>query len=129
LTDSELWSFRKSLVEQLSEPRLPSVSLAQTVAKFVDEAGKDAAVRRARLRQVMGFAAEFYRDLLHLQSGILISDDQELRQQTQQAIENGHNDGEATAGRLDRCLEAITQIERNANQATLIECWLDDLAS
>jgi hypothetical protein len=30
---------------------------------------------------------------------------------------------------LDRCLEAEQQLDRNANQATLLECWLDDLAS
>ncbi|MGI9428646.1 MAG: hypothetical protein ACR2NM_08310, partial [Bythopirellula sp.] len=30
---------------------------------------------------------------------------------------------------LDRCLEAELQLDRNANQATLLECWLDDLAS
>ena len=37
--------------------------------------------------------------------------------------------GPATAAVcLDRCLDAAEQIDRNANQATLIECWLDDLA-
>jgi hypothetical protein len=34
----------------------------------------------------------------------------------------------AVAVCLDRCLDAAEQIDRNANQATLIECWLDDLA-
>jgi hypothetical protein len=33
-----------------------------------------------------------------------------------------------TALRLDRCLDAAAQIDRNANQSTLVECWLDDLA-
>ena len=28
---------------------------------------------------------------------------------------------------LERCLEAMVQLDANANQATLIECWLDDL--
>jgi hypothetical protein len=36
---------------------------------------------------------------------------------------------EATATRLERCLAAAAQIDRNANQSTLIECWLDDLAA
>jgi hypothetical protein len=31
--------------------------------------------------------------------------------------------------RLSRCLEAAEQVDRNANQTTLIECWLDDLAT
>ena len=42
-------------IERLSEPVLDSVRLAQTVAAFVDEAGKEASARRARLRQVVGF--------------------------------------------------------------------------
>ncbi len=29
--------------------------------------------------------------------------------------------------RVDRCLEALVQIDANANLATLIECWIDDL--
>jgi len=35
---------------------------------------------------------------------------------------------DAAAASLDRCLDAEYQISRNANQTTLIECWLDDLA-
>ena len=129
LTDSELWSFRNTLVEQLAMPQLPSVQLAQTVAAFVDEAGKEASARRARLRQVIGFAGEFYRQLLHAQCGVSVSDDRELQEHVHRAVEAGLDDSELSAVRLDRCVDAAGQIDRNANQATLIECWLDDLAA
>lgn len=128
LADPELWSFRNTLFERLSEPMLPSVALAQTVAKFVEEAGKEASARRARLRQVIAFAAEFQRQLLHAQCGAELSDDRELRSHVERALERGHGRSELTAARLDRCLDAAAQIDRNANQTTLIECWLDDLA-
>ena len=128
LADPELWSFRNTLYERLSEPMLDSVRLAQTVAAFVDEAGKEASARRARFRQVVGFAAEFYRQLLHAQCGTALSADRELQGHVQRAIERGADDREAAAARLDRCLDAAAQIDRNANQATLIECWMDDLA-
>jgi hypothetical protein len=36
-------------------------------------------------------------------------------------------DIEAAAESADRCLDALTHIDRNANQSTLIEAWLDDL--
>ena len=36
---------------------------------------------------------------------------------------------DAALAALDRTLEAEEQLDRNANQATLLECWLDDLAS
>jgi DNA polymerase III subunit delta' len=128
LADPELWSFRNTLFERLSEPALPSVALAKTVAAFVDEAGKEASARRARLRQVVAFAAEFYRQLLRTQCGVSTSEDKELQIHVCRAVEQGLVNSEASSARLDRCLDAASQIDRNANQSTLIECWLDDLA-
>jgi DNA polymerase-3 subunit delta' len=129
LADPELWSFRNTLLDRLAEPVLRSVQLAQTVAAFVDEAGKEASARRGRLRQVVGFAAEFYRQLLHAQCGISVSEDKELQSRVGQAIERGLSASGFSAARLDRCLDAAAQIDRNTNQSTLIECWLDDLAA
>ena len=31
------------------------------------------------------------------------------------------------ADRLQRCLDALTQVDANANLPTLIECWIDDM--
>lgn len=129
LTDPELWSFRNTLFEQLGRPMVPSVELAKTVSAFVDAAGKEAPARRARFRQVVAFAAEFYRQLLHAQSGVSVSDDRELQACVRRAIDSGLVNSEASAVQLDRCLDAAAQIDRNANQATLIESWLDDLAA
>jgi len=128
LADPELWSFRNTLFERLCEPVLDSVRVAQTVAAFVDEAGKEASARRARLRQVVAFAAEFYRQLLHAQCGVSISEERELKSLVGRAQQNPLGDSELSARRLERCLEAAGQIDRNANQSTLIEGWLDDLA-
>jgi primosomal protein N'' len=53
-----------------------------------------------------------------------------LRRFVAQAAAGPSSDGvAAAAARLDRCLEALEQIDRNANQATLIEAWLDSLAA
>jgi DNA polymerase-3 subunit delta' len=128
LADPELWAFRSALVEHLCRPTLDNVPLAQTVAAFVEAAGKEAPARRARLRQAVAFAAEYYRQLLHAQCGVPPSGDRQLPDCAAQAIARGETDAEATATRLDRCLAAAAQVDRNANQATLIECWLDDLA-
>jgi DNA polymerase III subunit delta' len=128
LSDRDLWSFRNSLYERLSEPTLDSVQMAKTVGTFVDEAGKEAPARRARFRQVVAFSAEFYRQLIRAQCGVSTSDDLELRTHVGRAIERGSTDSDRAAARLDRCIDAAAQIDRNANQSTLIECWLDDLA-
>jgi DNA polymerase-3 subunit delta' len=129
LADADLWSFRNSLYQKLSAPILDSVGLARTVAAFVDEAGKEASARRARFRQVVAFAAEFYRQLLHAQCGVSVSEDAELRTHVSAAVDRGVGNRERSAVQLDRCLDAAAQIDRNANQSTLIECWLDDLAA
>ncbi|MEN6458121.1 MAG: DNA polymerase III subunit [Thermoguttaceae bacterium] len=128
LADQGLWAFRSALWEGLGQPRLDSVRLAQHVAAFVDGAGKEASARRVRLRQVIAFAADFYRQLMLAQSGGGASMDEELQQRVVQALEHGQTNTEAALARLDRCLDATAEIDRNANQATLIECWVDDLA-
>jgi len=128
LSDPELWSFRNTLHERLSEATLDSARLTEAVAAFVNDAGKEASARRARFRQVVAFAAEFYRQLLHGQCGATLSEDRELQNYVDRALQRGSNDSETTAARVDRCLDVTTQIDRNANQATLIGCWIDDLA-
>jgi DNA polymerase-3 subunit delta' len=129
LADPELWAFRRTLLEGLAQPVLASVALAQMVSQFVDQAGKEAPPRRTRLRQIVAFAADFYRQGLHAASGATGAADPELDRLLGRAAGQSAGDPAATAARLDRCLEAAEQIDRNANQATLIEAWLDDLAA
>lgn len=128
LADPELWEFRNTLYGRLAEGELDSVPCARAVCAFVDEAGKQPTARRGRLRQVAGFAADFYRCLLHAQSGAAPSGDADLQRFVARAAERRPADRETTAACLDRCLETAEQIDRNANQTTLIEAWLDDLA-
>ncbi|MBN1395661.1 MAG: DNA polymerase III subunit [Pirellulales bacterium] len=128
LSDPSLWSFRDLLFERLSKPTIDGVELSRIVASFVDEAGSEAPPRRARLRQVVAFAAEFHRRLLRAQCGAAASADAKLEGRVREALDNGQNDPQSTATGLDRSLDAAAQIERNANLATLIECWANDIA-
>jgi DNA polymerase-3 subunit delta' len=126
LADPALWTFRRTLFQRLAAPRLESVALGKAVAEFVDEAGKEAPARRARLRQVTAFAADFYRHVLYAQSGAPLAGDDELGRFVGEAAASWPGDAAAA---LERSLEAAGQIDRNANQATLIEAWMDDLAT
>lgn len=108
LADPALWEFRERLFAQLNQSRLESVRTSTMVSKFVDDAGRDAPPRRARLRHVIGFAIEFYRARLI-------------------ELSNHPEAAELISARLERSLDALEQIDRNANQTTLIECWVDDL--
>ncbi|MGA2062373.1 MAG: DNA polymerase III subunit delta' [Thermoguttaceae bacterium] len=128
LADAELWQFRNTLYQRLAAERLDSVSLARLTAKFVEEAGKDAAPRRRRLHQVIGFAADFYRQLLRAANGAPKTENTEADRFIDEALNRQPPGVEKTIARLERCLDADQQIDRNANQSTLIETWLDDLA-
>jgi DNA polymerase-3 subunit delta' len=72
-------------------------------------AGKEADARRQRFRQ------------------LLLSVGDVLRESVRQACDAGASP-EAALAALDRCVEAEEQLDRNANQATLLESWLDELA-
>ncbi len=128
LADEDLWKFRQQLLAALAKPQLASVALAQELCAFVEAAGKEAGVRRARARQVVGFAIDFYRHLLRTQAGLNPQADTTLTRAIEQASSAASGDTETTAACIDRSLETLAHIDRNAHQATLLECWLDDLA-
>jgi DNA polymerase-3 subunit delta' len=128
LADDDLWSFRRELLAALARPLLASVTLAQSTLAFVDAAGKEAPVRRARLRQVIGFAVDFYRQAMRAQTGTTLVADPELAKAVERSLAATVADVETTAACLERTLAALGHIDRNAHQATLVECWLDDLA-
>jgi DNA polymerase-3 subunit delta' len=127
LADPDLWQFREELLRQLARRPLPSVAVAQSVVAFVDAAGKEAPPRRARARLIIGFAVDFYRSLLRRQTGLADNGDADLARHASAALKAGQSDPEETATRIERSLEALAHIDRNANQATLLEAWLDDL--
>jgi DNA polymerase-3 subunit delta' len=133
LADPELWRFRRELLAGLSQPRLDAIRVAKEVLAFVDEAGKEAPPRRARGRQIVNFAADFYRQLMRCLAGAPQTGDPELTTLVDNAAKNwaaqvGSSGDETAAACVDRCLDALAQIDRNANQAIWIDCWVDDLA-
>jgi DNA polymerase-3 subunit delta' len=128
LADSELWSFRAELLQALAARPLDSVALAGKLVAFVDAAGKEASARRARARQLVGFAVDFYRQLARALCGLAIEGDVELARAVEKAQSTWPFDAAAAGACIDRSLEALAHIDRNAHQAALLECWLDDLA-
>ena len=128
LADDDLWAFRRRLLEALGGAALDSVGLAQDAVAFVEAAGKEAGARRSRSRQVMAFAVDFYRQLLRATCGVPPQGDAELLAAVDRARSSGSFDGETAAALIARSLEALSHVDRNAHQTTLLECWLDDLS-
>ncbi|HQU42207.1 MAG: DNA polymerase III subunit delta' [Planctomycetia bacterium 21-64-5] len=128
LAGAELWKFRAELVSRLAEAQFDSVRLAKAVLAFVDEAGKEAPPRRARARRIVTFAAEFYRQLVRRLTGVSPTGDAELAKAVEIAATNWPAGGEDAVACVERCFDALAHIDRNANQAIWIECWVDDLS-
>jgi DNA polymerase-3 subunit delta' len=128
LAAEELWAFRRQLLAALVKRPLPSVELAQAVVAFVDAAGKEASARRMRARQLIAFTAEFYAQLLRALAGAAVRGDADLVAAVDTAKRIGSFTEEGAMAAVDRALEALAHVDRNAHQATLLECWLDDLA-
>ena len=128
LADSDLWTFRRDLLASLAQPKLPSVRISHDVCAFVDAAGKEAPARRIRARQVVGFVVDFHRQLLRIQVGLEPEGDHDLLTAINHAGATPTCDAETSLACIDRSLETLGHIDRNAHLTTLVECWLDDLA-
>ncbi len=127
MSDAELWEFRGKLMAGLAESPLSSRELATATTAFVEAAGKEASERRFRARQVLEFAVEFFAGCLRqAHDARLLSDDDHARAVTRRLARPIPI--EALEAALERTLDAVEHVERNANQTTLVECWFDDLA-
>jgi DNA polymerase-3 subunit delta' len=128
LSDESLWSFRQELLDGLAAATPDSPGLAGALVPFVESAGKEASLRRVRARHVVSFAVEFYRQVLRALCGAPTDGDDSLRRAVAQAAARWRGDSETAAACIDRSLEAIEHIDRNAHLPTALEAWLDDLA-
>lgn len=98
---------RQFSVESIDGPRLAAV-----ISDFVSEAGSEAESRRQRMRAVFDTTIRLLGD--------------QLRANAANARMN-HSQVNRVLEALDRCQQAEEELDRNANQATLLECWVDDL--
>jgi DNA polymerase-3 subunit delta' len=129
LVDAGLWDFRRGLLDALAQGAFDARPLAAEVTGFVEAAGREAPPRRDRLRLTIGLAADFYRQLARAACGAAAgTDDEELAAAVGRALPVWNGGFETAAACAHRCLEGIADVDRNAHQAAVIECWLDDLA-
>ena len=128
LADPALWQFRTRLLEHLSNPAFDSFTVAKMISAFVDEAGKEAPARRARARIVVGFVAEFFRQIARQLAGVVTEEDREVQQLIERATSQWRGGIDAAVACTQRTIEAHEHLDRYANQSTLIEAWIDELS-
>ncbi len=131
LADEDYCEFRSSLLKELVQRPLPFAQLAKNCAAAVEAVGKEARLRRERMRLVFSIAAELYRGVVLFQFSQQKSQagDALLRECTQRVASQWTAGLEGAVGCWKRCLAAIEQVERNANQTALLESWAADLAA
>ncbi len=110
LLSGESDQLRAALKTQLGTEFPDPMTLARIISKHVDGSGKDASKRRGAMRDVFAMAVQHYR-----------------RQMRSDADQNAVK--AITLSRLDRSVRALREVDRSANQATLIECFAADIAS
>lgn len=108
--DESVLDFRQSLVEHLSRADLDQFALAKLMQQFVDDAGKEAPAKRARMKEAALMTAEFYGARM-------------------QSAASAGRDAEPAAHCQELCLDAIGHVDANVNLTTLIEWWVDELAT
>ncbi len=128
LADPEIWDVRTELLGILSRPQWEPLEVTRRVGEIVDAVGKEAPLRRARMRLVIDIIGAFYRQLMRHLSGAPAGGDGPLGRSDNDALPWWRGDLESAADSVQRCLDARTQVDANANQATLLACWIDDLS-
>lgn len=128
LLDEEVWNFRNLLLSQLARLPRDSVRLAHQLSDFVDGAGKEASERRERSRLIIRFATGFFRQLLHRSMGMPAEGDEQFDAAVSANEKLLAQPAEHWVESIDRSVDALSQIDRNVNQAILIEAWIDDLS-
>lgn len=140
LADEQLKEFRDGLYAQLSLDRVPLLDLAKSFGAIVDAAGKEAKPKRDRMKQIFSMTAEFYRaillELLEENSDHrLIADRLESEHPPDSLVRVGRMlAGHWTTGVWGAiacwqcCLRAMEDVDKNANQASLLQNWVAQVA-
>ena len=119
LLDPDMSSFRGRLVDLLGRRPLHGVALSRETTALVDAAGKEAPPRRARLRVILGTAAEFFRAALRQGT----TGDRPVDAALARGIGAWSGDPQAAVTALEHTLDALDAVDRNANLNVLVDAW------
>ena len=103
LADGDIETLRTELLKCLTASRWDAVGLASKLNGLVESLGKEAPPRRRRTRLIFGLAIEHFRS--------------EMR------VNTCSDASRRAARRLERTLDAIEHVDRNANLPLVIETW------
>ncbi len=112
LLNEELEADREEMRKGLSHKDMNTAAFSASILGMVEKAGKEAPPRRRQLRLLLGVAIDFYRENL---------------KKPEQHDEAHSADLRSTMRCLERTLDALQQIDANANLNFLVESWCADM--
>jgi len=124
-----LLDFRDTLFSRLSAEKTDGIELQRDLAQFAESAGKDTADKRLRIRHAADFAGEFFQQLARRLTGTAVVGDKSLVDAVEDACRHWHAGPASATQCVDRCLAVLGHVDANANPATLLECWADELSA
>jgi DNA polymerase-3 subunit delta' len=125
LDDDSIAEVRRKLVEGLTSPRPDFRSLAETWAKFHEDAGKDkGAAQRARASLVLKFLIEAVEQALKLSLGAVVTGlDANENARLKSFADRVGTDG--LMDLLDKCVEADFHVERRVQLILVVESVIE----
>jgi DNA polymerase-3 subunit delta' len=126
LADAGFPEFRGTFLAALDGRPMDTLRLTRAASAYIEEAGKERAARRGRAAQVVQLAVEYFRARLRGSVGTQVGWGRPLDGQPDSLGDS--RPAEIEMASIDRSLDALNHIDRNANIAAAIECWMDDLA-
>ena len=128
LRQEGLLEFKAAFLKKLATLEPMNGDFGREMEGFVNQAGKEAAKRRDRIRQLADYAIEFYRATsIRLAGGDLTLHVEALKECVEEAARRWSADPDSAVDCIERCMDVHLQVAANANQTTLIESWLSDL--
>lgn len=128
LADPELQQFFADLLPMLVTPHIEIVELAKQIGASVDSVGKEGRLKRERLKLIFQFAADFYRNIAVPVEGTQIRQPAFLAEAESRWRQLPQNGSALALRNWNRCLRAIEEVDRNANQASLLAAWSADIS-
>ena len=128
--DDSIDEIREIFFRELSRGVTQSVPFAIKLNEFVDAAGKEAILRRKRLRLLLMMALDFYRNLGRMIGGVDQRQlgNRDLLPYLDAAVTAYRSDVFQVNRAAERTHEALEQIDRIAQVPYIIDAWLHDLA-
>jgi DNA polymerase-3 subunit delta' len=126
LDDEAVWKVREELIAGVTADRPSFGRLAETWAKFVEDAGKDTAAQRARASVVIGFLVDALRQSLRLALGADVAGIDSTEEQRLRALARRLGP-DRLLELIDKCVEADARVERRVQLILIIESVLEQL--